>query len=60
MLFVSQVTSRIGEPIHGYGVGHDYGDLGEGSRNYFEHVHLKDKDGNLRLRYSTLSDHIAC
>lgn len=44
----SEVTSRIGLPIHGY--GHDYGGHREGRRNRIEHVNLKDKSGNPRLR----------
>ncbi|GLE01447.1 hypothetical protein PINS_up010277 [Pythium insidiosum] len=44
----TDVTSRLGMPIHGY--GHDHGGHREGRRNRVEHVDLKDKDGNPRLR----------
>ncbi|KAL0582998.1 hypothetical protein ABG067_007058 [Albugo candida] len=44
----TDVTSRIGLPVHGY--GHDHGGHREGRRNRIEHVDLKDKDGNPRLR----------
>jgi mitochondrial import inner membrane translocase subunit TIM21 len=43
-----EVTSRLGSPIHGY--GQDRGGHREGRRNHVEHVNLKDKDGNPRLR----------
>ncbi|KAF1314651.1 Transmembrane protein, partial [Globisporangium splendens] len=45
----TDVTSRLGMPVHGY--GHDHGGHREGRRNRIEHVNLKDKDGNPRLRY---------
>uniref|UniRef100_K3WFL0 Mitochondrial import inner membrane translocase subunit Tim21 n=1 Tax=Globisporangium ultimum (strain ATCC 200006 / CBS 805.95 / DAOM BR144) TaxID=431595 RepID=K3WFL0_GLOUD len=44
----TDVTSRLGMPVHGY--GHDHGGHREGRRNRIEHVNLKDKDGNPRLR----------
>nr|CCA21536.1 transmembrane protein putative [Albugo laibachii Nc14] len=44
----TDVTSRIGLPVHGY--GHDHGGHREGRRNRIEHVDLNDKDGNPRLR----------
>ena len=44
----TEVTSRIGLPLHGY--GQDYGGRREGRRNRVEHVNLKDKDGTPRLR----------
>ncbi|KAF4321062.1 hypothetical protein JM18_004611 [Phytophthora kernoviae] len=44
----TDVTSRLGLPIHGY--GHDHGGHREGRRNRIEHVNLKDKNGNPRLR----------
>ncbi|TMW61557.1 hypothetical protein Poli38472_012748 [Pythium oligandrum] len=44
----TDVTSRLGMPVHGY--GHDHGGRREGRRNRVEHVDLKDKDGNARLR----------
>lgn len=44
----TDVTSRIGMPVHGY--GHDHGGHREGRRNRIEHVNLKDKDGAPRLR----------
>ncbi|KAG7389428.1 hypothetical protein PHYBOEH_007444 [Phytophthora boehmeriae] len=47
-LLPKYVTSRLGLPIHGY--GHDHGGHREGRRNRIEHVNLKDKNGNPRLR----------
>lgn len=44
----TDVTSRLGLPIHGY--GHDHGGHREGRRNRIEHVNLKDKNGLPRLR----------
>ncbi|DAZ96249.1 TPA: hypothetical protein N0F65_012552 [Lagenidium giganteum] len=44
----TDVTTRIGMPVHGY--GHDHGGHREGRRNRIEHVNLKDKDGKPRLR----------
>lgn len=44
----TEVTTRLGMPIHGY--GHDHGGHREGRRNRIEHVNLKDKEGNPRLR----------
>lgn len=44
----TDVTTRLGMPIHGY--GYDRGGSREGRRNHIEHVDLKDKDGNPRLR----------
>jgi import inner membrane translocase subunit TIM21 len=44
----TMITTRLGTPIHGY--GHDHGGHREGRRNRIEHVDLKDKDGNPRLR----------
>lgn len=48
----TDVTTRLGMPVHGY--GHDHGGHREGRRNRIEHVNLKDKDGNPRLRYACL------
>ncbi|CAI5706235.1 hypothetical protein KXD40_009733 [Peronospora effusa] len=44
----TDVTSRLGLPIHGY--GHDHGGHREGRRNRIEHVNLTSKDGTPRLR----------
>ncbi|KAG2980508.1 hypothetical protein PC118_g11130 [Phytophthora cactorum] len=44
----TDVTSRLGLPIHGY--GHDHGGHREGRRNRIEHVNLQSKDGTPRLR----------
>ncbi|KUF81088.1 Mitochondrial import inner membrane translocase subunit Tim21 [Phytophthora nicotianae] len=44
----TDVTSRLGLPIHGY--GHDHGGHREGRRNRIEHVNLQAKDGTPRLR----------
>ncbi|TDH66467.1 hypothetical protein CCR75_007189 [Bremia lactucae] len=44
----TDVTSRLGLPIHGY--GHDHGGHREGRRNRIEHVNLTAKDGTPRLR----------
>lgn len=46
----TDVTTRLGMPVHGY--GYDHGGHREGRRNRIEHVNLKDKDGNPRLRYA--------
>lgn len=45
----TDVTTRLGMPVHGY--GYDHGGVREGRRNRIEHVDLKDKNGNPRLRY---------
>uniref|UniRef100_A0AAV1TUS2 Mitochondrial import inner membrane translocase subunit Tim21 n=1 Tax=Peronospora matthiolae TaxID=2874970 RepID=A0AAV1TUS2_9STRA len=44
----TDVVSRLGLPIHGY--GHDHGGHREGRRNRIEHVNLTAKDGTPRLR----------
>lgn len=44
----TDVTSRLGMPVHGY--GHDHGGHREGRRNRVEHVNLQTKDGMPRLR----------
>lgn len=44
----TDVTTRLGMPVHGY--GHDHGGHREGRRNRIEHVNLKDSEGNPRLR----------
>ncbi|CAI5740389.1 unnamed protein product [Hyaloperonospora brassicae] len=44
----TDVISRLGLPIHGY--GHDHGGHREGRRNRIEHVNLTTKDGTPRLR----------
>lgn len=48
----TDVTTRLGMPVHGY--GHDHGGHREGRRNRIEHVNLKDKDGNPRLRCASV------